>query len=312
MLRVVSAYRCVKPRVLQWRNWGSDVVTSGIEPAASKSSQLNNVLDDIVSSLKIDSGVTAPVKPSRGRRRRSRRRMPRLLRPAFSRAAKEPGKLADTLHKIEPTAACKLLLQQQESYRQQLAEDRKLIWYQDQKDLSALVERSSKDTEDVVTIDPLPEEVVLKIIREMTLDPSNALAEIRDEQILESLALHLEQVLTSNPPDALHDILDGIPIRIISVEAPNKGPCIAYFDARTGCDVRKLQQQLDGAAMAVSSCLAQRLMVTYVPRLRFVPSSVEKKNGEVPKPQYNWRTAKRIRRLTVHNAMHSWSSNMCW
>lgn len=102
----------------------------------------------------------------------------------------------------DPTAS--MLQAQIQSFMEKLGEDRHLQWQRGQNDLNRRLNKAL-NPQDAVPAEPdeLRPAVVQEIFDEMVVDPARQLALRREERIRETLALHLEQLLTTIPPAAL-------------------------------------------------------------------------------------------------------------
>eukprot|EP00929_Paragymnodinium_shiwhaense_P043294 TRINITY_DN22285_c0_g1_i1.p1 TRINITY_DN22285_c0_g1~~TRINITY_DN22285_c0_g1_i1.p1 ORF type:complete len:438 (-),score=90.92 TRINITY_DN22285_c0_g1_i1:45-1283(-) len=146
-----------------------------------------------------------------------------LLRDSAEVAAGKEGWLAEPgagerpVVATDPTA---LMLQRQvDNCMEKLAEDRPLQWQRDQIEANRRLAKVLNPPPPVpLQADELDDEVVEKIFDEMVVDPGRELAARTDSRIRESMAVHLEQLLSCAPPAALKQ-----PTRA-AAEAPSSAP----------------------------------------------------------------------------------------
>jgi len=210
---------------------------------------------------------------------------------------------------LDPTEG--LVQRQQEAYHQRFDADRKLIWYDKQRELDARLAAALQPKQEApVQVEELPPAVVERIFDSVTADPAKELAERRDLRRSESLAVHLEQILACSPPAAFREALGGRLLRLAAVVAPEAHRAcdlhLVYFEVPEGQDGDRLQRRLNRAAPLLAAALARRLLVAVVPQLRFVPCT----GGALVRRQLLWRVARRERRARVHGAMRSWIADM--
>lgn len=227
--------------------------------------------------------------------------------------------------RVDPTAG--LVAAQQEAWHNRLNDDRKMIYYDKQRQWSELL-RSSKDEDSPKPVPELPPEVVQEILDSVTVDPGEELAERRDARLGESLALHLERLLCCGPPAALRSRLgeDCADIRFTEALPPMEpgDPHLVLFQAPPGAAPAawRLRRRLNAASPALGAALARRMMLAVVPGLRFelrpgrftdlVRAADGAVEGASPRASPLWRVAKRARRMTVHKAASSFGRHMGW
>lgn len=214
---------------------------------------------------------------------------------------------------LDPTAG--LVARQQEAWHQRLADDRVMLWFDQQRELKArLLEASQPKAEE--RADELPPAVVKDIFDSMMADPARELAERRDERLSETVAVQLESLLACQPPPALRQALAGALVRIVAVAAPGAqeayGPHVVYYQCPVGLDPVRLLRHLNEAAPAISRAMARRLMLGLAPELTFVQHPGGSAAMDLPRRPSLWHREKLRRRETVHAAMGSWVANMNW
>lgn len=224
-----------------------------------------------------------------------------------------------------------LVAAQQEAWHRRLSEDRKLIYYDKQERFSELLKSALKPAEKSLQPAPLPEllpEVVQEIMDSVVADPAQELAERRDARVGESLALHLERLLSCSPPAALREVLgrDCGSIRLTeALPPPAPGlPHLVLFVAPRGAAPAawQLRRRLNASAPTLGAALAQRLLLAAPPLMRFDVkssrggaadgSSRGETSGLRSRRSVLWRVAKRERKLVVHRAAGSFTKNMAW
>mmetsp|Transcript_84778 Transcript_84778/g.243319 ORF Transcript_84778/g.243319 Transcript_84778/m.243319 type:complete len:353 (+) Transcript_84778:111-1169(+) len=238
----------------------------------------------------------------------------------------EPGLIPWSSQPVPADPTEGMLALQQEAWHKRLDEDRKLMYYEDQRRASALLKKALEPVETEVEPEELPPGEVQEIFNSMVVDPARELAERRDARVGESLAIHLEQLLTCNPPLALLAALGTelggrASLRVEEVVAPGVSglpflvllaPTIAGASLTSAASAALLRKRLDAAAPFVAAALARRMMLSCAPELRFVlrrdGGALERASPRSPL----WRIARHARRTTVHNAMKSFAANMTW
>jgi len=208
-----------------------------------------------------------------------------------------------------------MLLAQQEEWRERLAQDRVMEWSGRLQAFNLQLKKASQPSKEPPPME-LPPAVVQDVFDGLVEDPQRELQLRRDLRRSESLAIQIEHILACPPAELQKVLKTKGPIQIAQVDAAPDGaphvPHVVHFMCGDA-DSSKLQRRLDKAAPVIAKSLARRLLIGYMPALRFVHRSEGQDSlaGGVPALQHG-RARKVARRTTVHKAMQSWSSMMNW
>lgn len=212
---------------------------------------------------------------------------------------------------LDPTLD--LLRKQQDAHKESLEQDRSLMWYDQQQEMKRRVAAALQPKEDANAALPveLSPSVVQEIFNSVTADCAQELEERVELRRGESMAVHLEQLLALRAPEELRRSLGGRPLQLVGVEVPGPeeacGLHQVHFEVPKGLEGKKLQRLLNRLAPQMAVDLARQLLISAVPRLRFLQSS-----GSNPPMRRAalWHKARRERRAVVHGAMSSWVADM--
>eukprot|EP00931_Biecheleriopsis_adriatica_P012007 TRINITY_DN113108_c0_g1_i1.p1 TRINITY_DN113108_c0_g1~~TRINITY_DN113108_c0_g1_i1.p1 ORF type:complete len:315 (-),score=49.74 TRINITY_DN113108_c0_g1_i1:62-982(-) len=277
---------------------------------ASESERLVQALDGLAEEVSPSLSATARYR-GRGRRRRT----PSSIAPVpISSSEVVPWEAECAALVQRPEGAESLLAKQQELWHTRLAEDRLMQWHSRQQLFNATIQKALQPKTEVPSpVDELQPDVVQGIFDAVAADPGAELAERRDMRRAESLALQIEHLMAC-PPPRLRQALRGQAVRIATVEAPRDSATddthTVHFETSMGQSPTRLQKLLSRASPVLAACLARRLLVGIVPKLRFVPAESTLAVARCKSPL--WRVAKKQRRVTAHRAMQSWVTSMNW
>lgn len=229
----------------------------------------------------------------------------------------------------DPTAG--MVARQQDAFREQLSEDRALLWQAGQRDMAARLAASRRGASEVASpVDDLRPAVVQGIVDEVATATGGVLdlAAKRKERVRDSFALILEQLLTGHATSGAYagarvTRASASPsgcLRVLGVDDDDTARLGALGSrlrvtvrAPAGEDAAALQARLNTTAPDISAALARRMLTALVPQLRFEVAVEGAERGvDGGRGANNRLTRRRTRHTTVHAASRSWTSNMEW
>lgn len=147
----------------------------------------------------------------------------------------------------------------------------------------------------------------------ITTDPIKQHVYRRNVRLNSMLCSHIEQFLTMNTSQVLHEMLEGASITIVGIRAD--GPRAAhtvYFQCASippGRDKHWVEERMDVLAPKLRSQIATKLQLGYTPELRF---KIVHHALKTQSRQRLFRIVKKIQNQKAQGLLSNWVSEMNW